>query len=617
MYPNNLFTIETVKTKKLVVNENLLDIYKPRPFDIPHWEPTKTIPDISTVKTLFFDIETTDLNPASHQIKMIGCMMNGKTIVFDWINYSETEILQGFFFLLEKTLPDIIIGHNIWAFDIPFIIQRSIFLRIKHPFFGGNEKVFRTAQTFGQPAVFKQYWLQLKGKKIDIIDTMLQAKSKDFSERKLNSFSLKSIPVEWGLREKNDRIELSLIDMTQCYITNNVKKMTEYLLDDLKDTKLIFDRVFPEIYYQQLFLNWRLQSLATSGNGSKWNSILSEFYQEEFKADEKLSFDGGYTWGKAGIFKNIEKLDVSSLYPSIQLRYGIHSSKDYNRYQLRILNYLRTERLRLKKLKHDKKAQDQSDALKLFINSSYGFLGVAGLAFNDMRAGALVTAYGRLIVNRMRSIIDSLGAECIEIDTDGILFELNGHNGEDIRSTLQKNLPDGISVDREKFGDSYTAKLLYVPPKDLDEGNEDNGLRKNYVIIGKNKTIAKGRFVKRCFCKLQREFQVKFLELYVKSENEAMAYYRDLISLIGDGKLSIEDIKIRRKAKCNEKKVYELNLVDHNTGLCEYYYVPKMVIKRKKSVWESDLGNTGPYCVQYYTNLIKKQFMEMKQFFDR
>lgn len=606
----NLFTIQK---NKLSVNDNLLDIYASNDKLIPDWQPTKEIGSINDIKIWFFDIETTGIDPNLNQVKMIGNMLNnGKILIFNWLEFSEIEMLQTFFIMLEKVKPDVLTGHNIWKFDIPFIIRRCQILGIKHPFWGGKEKIFRTAQDFGKPTIFNQYWLKFNGHTINIIDTMLQTKSKDFVERKLISYSLKSIPIDWGLREKTDRLELDYTELLECYNSNNTQKITEYLIDDLKDTALIFDRIFPEIFYQTLFLDWKLQSIATSGNGSKWNTILKEFYPyEQIKPEDKLSFDGGYTWGKAGIFHNIEKLDVSSLYPSIMLRYGIHSKKDYKGYQLRILKYLTTERLRLKKLKDDKNAQDMSNALKIFINSSYGFLGVTGLEFNDMQAAALVTAYGRVIVKKMRDVITSAGSECVEIDTDGILYQLNKNNGEDIRKIVQDNLPSGIVIDREKFGKEYGAKLLFVPPQKNNDDDENNGLKKNYIIVSNDKTIAKGRYAKRNVCKLEREFQVKFLELYVNSKNDAIKYYKEIIRKIKEGRLEIEDIKIKRKAKSNEKKVYELGLVDSD-GVCEYYMIPTLIVMTTKTKWDSIPGNRGHYCINFYVDLIEKQFNQMK-----
>lgn len=611
VYNDALFSQEK---GSLYVKEDLLDIYSPQPFEIPDWKPSRQIGHLTDLKIWIFDIETEGLDPNIHKIKMIGNLLNNnKILILDWLEYTEIEMLQTFFHYLEQLKPDILTGHNIWKFDLPFILRRCEILGIKHPFYGGNEKIFRTAMEFGRSVIFNQYHLKYGYHKVNIIDTLLQARSKDYVERKLNSFSLKSIPVEWGLREKDDRTELTYKEMLQCYSDNNISLMTKYLTDDLIDTKLIFDRIFPEIFYQKLFLDWSYQSLATSGNGSKWNSILSEFYQEEFIPQSKLWFEGGYTWGQPGLFEWIEKLDVESLYPSIQLRYCIHSSKDFNFNQLKVLNYLKKERVRLKKLP-DKSSQDMSGALKIFINSSYGFLGVAGLSFNDMRAGALVTAYGRLIVKKMVDSITSCGGKCIEVDTDGVLYQLKGHSGDIIHKVTQSSMPEGINIDREFLGESHAAKLLFVPPKSKEKKDEteEQGMKKNYIIIGK-KTIAKGRYAKRNSCKLEREFQVKFLELYSKNPRDAFNYYKSLILKIQTGSLDYNDIIVRRKVSSNEKKIYELNLVDSD-GNTEFYYVPLLVVMKKKTKFISEKGNKGHYCIKYYTELIEKQYNEIKQY---
>lgn len=66
---------------------------------------------------------------------------------------------------------------------------------------------------------------------------------------------------------------------------------------------------------------------------------------------------------------------------------------------LSILDYLTRERLRLKELGKagDLAAKQAEAALKVLINSLFGFYGTSGVGFNDMEAAALVTAYVRRI----------------------------------------------------------------------------------------------------------------------------------------------------------------------------------------------------------------------------
>ncbi|GAB1538378.1 hypothetical protein NUACC21_10380 [Scytonema sp. NUACC21] len=58
----------------------------------------------------------------------------------------------------------------------------------------------------------------------------------------------------------------------------------------------------------------------------------------------------------------------------------------------------------------------------MLANSQFGFFGTSQLTFNDMEAAALVTAYGRRILQFMIEVINNSGATPIEVDTDGVFF---------------------------------------------------------------------------------------------------------------------------------------------------------------------------------------------------
>lgn len=642
MFDDTLFSREGTK---LNVNDDLLNLFSYFDGDTSNFKFRGVIPPYESLKRWYFDLETEGLNPNIHAIKMIGNKLSSGSYLFmDWTEMSEYEMILNFYDLLDNLKPDVLTGYNIWKFDIPFLIRRSEILGIKHPFKGGRQKFFRTAQKFGQPFEFTQYWLN----GVNIIDCYPQVLAKDFVERKLTGHSLKVVPAQWGLRDCF-RTELSYNEMLTCYKTDNAALMKEYLKDDLDDTELICNIVLPDIYYQKLFLDdWSLQSLATSGNGSKWNSILSKFYGYEPKADPKLSFKGGFTQGKAGLYRDVEKLDVSSLYPSIMLTYGICSRKDPLAYQLKLLRYLRDERLRLKAIAfEDKEADRMQGAMKIFINSAYGFLGVTGCPFNDMLAGSLVTAYGRRIVKLMKSLIIEAGCEPIEIDTDGIIYALNGNDGSLVHQFLNKNMPRGIEIDREKLGGKvHSADILFIPPATDNKGNvkyidedfdpekgkentiiDDSdtpdvnpdilGLRKNYILItnsnGNYKTIAKGKYRKRNISELEKTFQVEFLKKFLVDESQAIEYYQGLINTIKSGSLDSSLITIVRKASKAEKDVFKRGLVD-DEGMTTYYIGQEVIQMKRKTKIDNCKVNKGLYSIPYYLNVIEKQFKEMEMF---
>ena len=115
----------------------------------------------------------------------------------------------------------------------------------------------------------------------------------------------------------------------------------------------------------------------------------------------------------------------------------------------------------------DLAAKQAEAALKVLINSLFGFYGTSGVGFNDMEAAALVTAYGRRILRFMIDVIEKAGGIQVESDTDGVFFS----HSEPllIFEKLQNALPTGIKIELE-----ILAKAMFVPSRGA----------KNHILFG-------------------------------------------------------------------------------------------------------------------------------------
>jgi DNA polymerase, archaea type len=184
----------------------------------------------------------------------------------------------------------------------------------------------------------------------------------------------------------------------------------------------------------------------------------------------------------------------------------------------------------------DKSASFQEKALKVLINGSYGFFGTGYYSFNDYEAAAVVTAYGRKILDLMVSVVENCGGVPIEIDTDSIFFSHT--DPETVSSAVADALPDGIEIELE-----LKHCGLYAPKA------------KSYVLVSPDgKTSVKGLFRKRNRYPLQNEFPIEFIRLYFTQGLEASeAYYQEVRSMLASGDIPIEDLTITRKISTNEK----------------------------------------------------------------
>jgi DNA polymerase, archaea type len=509
----------------------------------PSWEPTTSVKPYEELTKLYIDIETTGLDPLVDRVLMVGLMSETgvKTIITD---ADERVILTRTIEHLKANKPDCLIGHNLINFDVPFLATRCRINGIPNPFTKAPKTTRITSSSVnGQPIEFTPvYW-----RGTDILDTYQQIAIWDKAAAKLSSYGLKNSVIALGLRDDR-RLELSVERIRECWETGDLAMIQEYLELDLDDTQLLANFLLPVVYYQMNYVpSLNFQTLAIASPALKAQKIHQRLLPGlEPDADGQSGFDGGTVQLlKSGLHRNVAKIDVSSLYPSIMLRYGICSRKDTENRFLGVLEYMRAERLRLKALgkSGDKSASFQEKALKVLINGSYGFFGTGYYSFNDYEAAALVTAYGRKILDLMVSVVESCGGVTIEIDTDGIFFSHT--DPETVSKAVAEALPDGIEIELE-----LKHCGLYAPKA------------KSYVLVSpEGKTSVKGLFRKRNRYPLQNEFPIEFIKLYFTQGLEAAEdYYQDVRSQLASGDLPVEDLTITRKISTNEKNLVELGI---------------------------------------------------------
>ncbi|MBD0310421.1 MAG: hypothetical protein ICV80_20655, partial [Microcoleus sp. T1-bin1] len=343
------------------------------------------------------------------RIVLIG-MMNeaGNHIIINCEEVGEAYGINYLFTILARKKPLFFCNFNGFDFDLKFIIKRCELLGISHPFrVDDRPTIFRTAKMFSEPVQYQaiKYGNWHDSDEVAIIDLFHQVLAWDSVNHKLTAFNLKEVPIQLGLR-KEKRLVLSHKDMQDRVKSGDLSELIQYLIFDLEDTRMIGDLLLPDIYYQRRILpDWKYQSLSTGGAGSKWNHVLKTEYIKRGDslpvADEKKNFKGGLIGCFPGLYRNVSKIDVASLYPTIMLLYQVAPSKDTHKTCLEVLYYLKKERLALKAIADEKKgtpegklAKQMQGALKILINSLYGLLGTQGLNFNDYEAAATVTAYG-------------------------------------------------------------------------------------------------------------------------------------------------------------------------------------------------------------------------------
>ena len=606
------------------VDDSKIDLdYLPPATELVNTLPQK-ITAYGDVTKAYLDIETTGLNSEVDRITMIGIRNQlGENQIFTDIDEGNILSEAIAYFYLSK--PALIFAHNGYGFDIPFIISRCKKYNILHPFSECDRDIQRQIKTTAHPALRKAFKVdedspeyggkmtayQAFGGKTIVVDTMIALGLWD-TGKKLTNLKLKTTVIQLKLRD-DTRLELTNDEIQACWQSGDLDRLREYLVFDLEDTQLLADFVMPNIWYQQAYLpDMNLMNLIHKNTGIKIQSMYAYLCPETPQAaastsrektdltDNKADYGGGLTGAIKGIFTDVAKIDVASLYPSLMVRYRLGSRKDPKARYISVLAKMLTDRLGLKKKGKlgDRSAAGMADAIKLLMNSGYGFLGNQGYTFNDMENAALITAHGRVVLKLMCSIIEENGGVLISADTDGVYFSHS--NADLIFDLVSAKLPEGISIELEKqnlmmFSRSKKNYCLYNDLCELLEMKGNSFLSHLYPI--------------------EKEFIQNYPRIFInEGQLKADKYYDDISGKLIAGCVPVSQVSTTGKILGTWKgKMLHLGITEPAT--VTYYYSRhdlhpqhrKYTNSRTYKSLETLLTHypTIPYFGEYYAHKIK------------
>jgi hypothetical protein len=169
---------------------------------------------IEDVSVLSFDIETTSLDPEADNAKLLLISTTyrnkQKTIkrLFAYDEYeSEGQMIEDFCTYIRELDPSVILGHNIFCFDLPYIQSRAdqagVALLLGRDGSAAIQNKFESK--FRKEATQFIHYKKFKVYGRELIDTLFLSIKHDIAARKYDSYGLKNIIKQEGL-EKKDRV---------------------------------------------------------------------------------------------------------------------------------------------------------------------------------------------------------------------------------------------------------------------------------------------------------------------------------------------------------------------------------------------------------------------------
>jgi len=541
--------------------------------------------EIEKMKVLAFDIETLSKSPTDiggDPITMISVWGEGVKKVITWADTggagnipewlqtekNEASMIKAFIRLVNEYKPEVIVGYNSDMFDWPFIAKRAEKLGIT-PMFNGRALGFVRRGRGTAPYLPGMNPTDLYIFVRNILSPYLQAETLDLGtvadeligETKTDIGGSDGIQEAWNDPEKR-------------------RRLFEYSLQDAKVTYNLAEKIMPMIYElskivgQTIFdtsrlpsgqmVEWLLMRAAFKRNMLIPNKPKSEIFSERYAQ----RYVGAFVKEPIkGLHHRIAVCDFRSLYPTIIMAHnispdavgcdhkeckknspenGVHFCTKKKGFMPELMESIFNTRMEvkasLKKLKKGSKewvlAKAKSNALKLILNSFYGYLGFAGSRWYTLESAQAITAWGRKYIKEIMKVAESEGFTVIYGDTDSVMLNYpESHSDADFE--------DRVGDFMKRVNDSLPK------PIQLDlEGIFKTGLfvtKKRYALMGKDGSlIVKGlERVRRDWSPLARKVQDRVLRLILSDRVEdAKTFVKEKVKELRAGKIPIEDLII-------------------------------------------------------------------------
>ncbi len=420
------------------------------------------------LRRLQFDLETSGFDAQNGRIFMVSVRDSTgfETVLEAPKDSDEPTMIRSLLQVIRERDPDVIENHNLFGFDLPFLLARAETHNIKLEL-GRDPGPLEPVRSAGGRRGREQRY-SLAGR--EMLDTLDAVWRHDFVARDMPSHGLKAVAKYFGVASE-DREYIPGHEIYKTY-SSDPERVRRYALDDVREVDAISKRLHAPAFALTRMAPRRFERVASAGTATGiLEPMLVRAYVQAGAALpcssdpeflEPHSGGGLHLFG-TGVIKHVVKADVASLYPSLIRTYGIGPKCDALGVFVHVVDRLTALRLEHKQaaqalsantdtLEHGEHHALQA-AMKLVINSAYGYLGAGRMALLADRAAAdEITRRGREILEHACNELRSRGVTLIEADTDGVFFSVpetwaNEARERELVQSVAATLPAGLQLE--------------------------------------------------------------------------------------------------------------------------------------------------------------------------
>jgi DNA polymerase, archaea type len=438
------------------------------------------------LRRMQIDLETTGLDAARDRIFLIAVRdPDGVSRVLEAAGETaaaEAELIRRLVAVVQAADPDVIENHNLHGFDLPFLDRRARLLGV--PLGLGRIDTAGLRQRAARRGIVSHDDTRRRVRFVapgrELIDTLDAVLRFDFATRELPNHGLKAVARQLGVAGP-DREYIAgeqIHDVYRC----DPERVRRYAIADVDEVAAIARMLGGAAFALASMAPRRYERLSDAGaaTGVIDPLLVRAYLRAGLALPAHEPGDGTPHTGAAlhlfasGIARRVVKADVASLYPSLMRAFRIGPARDRLGALLALVDRLVERRLEAKtqaKLappgspeRHSHEAM--SAAMKLVVNSAYGYLAAGGglTRFADVHAANEVTRRGRETLDLMCRELAARGVTLLEADTDGVYFSVpeswTEADERRVVSEVASLLPPLVQLE---FEGRYAAMLSHEP----------------------------------------------------------------------------------------------------------------------------------------------------------
>ncbi|TRO62044.1 DNA polymerase [Candidatus Bathyarchaeota archaeon] len=531
--------------------------------------------EIHDLKVLAFDIETLPeegKDIGKSPVIMVSFWGEGIQKVIGWGDYNvkdikkvedEAELIREFLTTVETYAPEVIVGYNSDGFDWFCLRERAKELKI--PFEINGEKV-----------AFVKKGRDIAPAVPGIINVDLYVFIRNILAQYMESENLTLNTVASELIGE-EKVKIGGAVGIEDAWKNDPELLYKYSLQDSKITYNLATEILPMLYSMAKIVGQTVFDVGRMSPGQvvEWLLMSRSFNEgmlapnrpgyKEAASRRSITYEGAFVKEPIkGLHSPIAVCDFRSLYPTIIMAHNIspdtkgctHRECKKNKapsgtwfctekegFIPKTIRALFEERMklkgRLKELKRDsheyKIIYTRQNALKLLLNSFYGYLGYANARWYNLSAAEAITSWARDYVIKLMKEASLHGFTVVYGDTDSVMLSSDGPNFEREVKRFMKEVnskfPTPIRLELEGF---FTSGVFVT--------------KKRYALMRSDGAlVVKGlERVRRDWSNLAREAQETVIRLVLNNRiEEAKRHVQTLVKELRTKETPMDKLVIR------------------------------------------------------------------------